>query len=818
MERHNNRGFNSGSPLISRRNPSTVPTVSATEIINLRRGDDGNLVPIGMFRPVPSLNASRTPLGQIGAYLVAASGTILEAVDQDGLQPVIAASLPGKALCASPCADGMLAVMTEAGPVKVSVTGLTLSVTDLSADFPPITLTATDSVPVTADVAGRTLSRSYSSGRLDKADFRNVTDDLAAAYTHIAAEGSAAGVFVQPVLARYKLRDRAGNLLYTSAPVLLCHSSGAQCCDPVAVYSDDRTTLKPYTLTAESWILSAVIGQTPSARGAEVATAEICVTPQFHPYCSDDTGRANVGRASSASSPFLRVTLPGAQAGLGANWKGAAARIIMKAIARIDELEERVAVINMPFASGARTVAVSVSPDPDAAGVSRRLRTALARPVARRVLSDVLLSAPHTFSASVSASDASTTAWGNLAVHRFRGYQAQNFIGRTTSGTSWRVYAKIRFADGSSLSRTDSGSGPVPSLFSPVLSYPSADAVEMDLQLTADGTVTTARFPLVADESGRMAVYVASPVKPFMPESEPVPEIAETDSPVDVYPDAVAIADAGNPSRAVLVARPGGGPVRALRAGRIASQSWEFGRCRFIAGAEGGIISIGVGSGRKTLSLRNLSGGSVPSAQAMTAAGASVFALTGADGDIIEIPASGAVRPFASAEGYTALAFNHVRDELLAFRPDGSARVFCLDEGGDSYIRTEPAVRSVADTGQCCYLVTDQNVCRMEESPFDGPLPVRISYAFVPSGLCHDRATAFGAYLTASSLDGCLTISGTGISRNGTWPMLTASIHGEVRGPLVFRPIARSARRLSSTLDGMTTCDFKFKSFTFNTL
>lgn len=817
MERYNNRGLDSGAPLISRRNPSTVPTVSATEVINLRRGEDGNLVPVGMFRPVSSLNASWMPLGQIGGYLVAASGTSLEVVCQDGQEAVLTASLPGKALCAAPCADGMLTVMTGAGPVKVSVTDRTLAVTDLSADFPPITLAATDSVPVTADVAGRSLSRSYASGRLGNADFNNVIGDITAAYLHIAAEGSAAGVFVQPVLARYKLRDRVGNLLYTSAPVLLCHSSGAQCCEPVPVYSDDRTTLNPYTLTAESWILSAMIGRNPSARGSEVATAEVWVTPQFHPYCQDDTGRINIGRASSASSPFLRVTLPGSQFGLGDNWKGAAARIIMKAIARIDELEERVAVINMPFASGARTVAVSVSPDPDAAVVSRRLRTALARPIARRVLSDVLLSAPHTFSAAVSASDASTVAWGNLAVRRFQGYQAQNFIGRTTSGSSWRVYAKIRFADGSSLSRTDSGSGTVPRLFGPVLSYPSPDAVEMDLQLTVDGTVTTVRFPLVADESGRMAVYVASPAKPFMPESETVPDIAVTNAPRDEYPDSVAIADAGNPWQPVLIARPGGGSVNALRPSRIASQSWEFGRCRFIAGTDGGIFSIGVGSGRKTLSLRNISVGRVISAQSMTVAGTSVFALAGADGDIIEIPASGNVRTFACAEGYTALAFNHVRDELLAFRSDGSARVFCLGESGDSYIRTEPAVRSVADTGQACYLVTDRNICRMEESPADGLIAVRISYAFLPSDLCHGRAAALRTFMTASSLNARLTVSGTGISLTHPWPMLTASIQGEVRGPLVFRPVARGARRFSVTLDGNATSDFKFKSFRIDT-
>lgn len=817
MKNQNARALDTGAPLVARRESADTPATQAMEIRNLRRGYDGSLVPVGLYEQIGGLDGSWMPLGHIDGRLIAASGVSVKAVAVDGSDTAPLTSsgeLPGDALCAVPGPDGSLTVMTAAGPARISISGQqNLSVVRLSDSFPAITLMASDSVPVTADVAGRTLSRSYTSGRLGTADARDVIADLSAAYLHIAAESSAAGLFVQPVLARYKLRDRAGRLLYTSGPVLLCHTSGAQCCDAVDICSDDRTTLKAYTVTAQSWRLSATVGPISGSCSSEVASAEIWITPQFHPYNPDRSGTVSVGRAASADSVFLRVRLPGSQGGLGDNWKGRATRILMDAIARIDEIEERVAVISEPFAAGMRTIDIAVSPDPDAAAVSRRLSAALRSPVRRIPIEDVLLSPPHTFIAAVAASDASVVAWGNLTVSRYPGYPAQFFTARTGAEGTWRIYSKVRFCDGSSLARIDYGAGPMPNLFSPVLSYPSPDAVGIDMQITAGEATAMARFPLTPDESGRCAVFVSPTVRPFAPVSESIPDIAFTQPPRDRFPDSVAIADAASPLSPAVTGRLGGGEIRALKECRISSQSWEFGRCRFIAGTVEGLYSVGVSANRKSLSLRHLFDGTVASQSSLAAAGSSVFALVGDNPAVVEIPASGSARIFAAADGYNALMFNCLRDELTAFRAEDGAQVFCLAENGDCYTRDETGVVAVSGT----YIITASGIFRTDYETA-ARMPVGIKYKINPSVLNYRRITELGAFLCASDVSAVIGLEGAGITLGNPWPMLSAAIRGEVRSPLLFRPLARPARRAVIKFDGVVGDDFRFKTFRLATL
>ena len=811
MKKENVKVLHTGAPLVARQEKNGGRTAIALEIRNMRRGDNGCLTPVGKYEQVEKSDGSWMPLGHIGGRLIAASGTSVKAVavDGSGAAPLSAdTSLPGPALCAVPSSDDSLTVMTASGPARIVISGQSLQIIRLSPSFPTIILAATDSTPVTADVAARTLSRSYTSGRLGNADARSVTADITAAYMHISAESAAAGLFIQPVLARYKLRDRSGQLLYTSAPVLLCHTAGAQCCEGTEIYSDDRSTLKPYTLSAQSWKLSATVCDSQSLRASEVATAEIWISPQFHPCNPDCDSTISVGRATSAGSPFLHVRLPGSQNGLGSNWQGRADRILMSAIARMDDIEERVAVISQPFAEGERTIDITASPDPDAAAVARRLSAALKAPVRRRPAAGILLSPPHTFCAKTAASDASTVAWGNLSVQRFTGYPAQTFTARTGQDGAWRIYSKVRFFDGSSLARTDEGSGPVPRLLGPVLSYPSPDAAEIDMQITAGGQSVMARFPLTPDESGRYSVFIAPTVRPFAPVSESIPDIAFTQPPQDRMPDTIAVADAARPLSPDICGRPGGGEIRALEASRISSQSWEFGRCRFIAGTAEGLYAVGVGANRKSLSLRHIFDGAVASQAPLVAAGTSVFALAGSGPAVVEIPPSGNAVVFAGPDGYSALSFNVLRNELTAFRTDGLARVFCLDENGDSYTRTETGVLAVAAP----YVITSSGIFRTDrETP--ARMPVRIKYHVDPQGYTFSRIRKLDASLCASSVSAAIALEGAGISDGKPWPILSAEIRGEIRSPLALHPLARPARTVILTFDGFASEDFKFKSF-----
>lgn len=814
MKNLKTRIISTGASLAGRVADDGSDSVRPLEIKNLRHDSSGCLVPVGQYQAIEGLDGSWLPLGRIGNRLVSSSETHVKAVPVDGDNSIGDAenALPGEALNAVSCQDGTLIVMTPAGPARITIEDENIKVTRLYDPFPPIILSATDSSPVTADIAERSLSRSYTSGRLGTADSRDVIADITAAYLHIAAESSAAGLFVQPVLARYKLRDREGHLLYTSGPVLLCHTSGAQCCDKVGIYSDDRKTLKSYSITAQSWKLSATFGAVTPGVAAEVATAEIWLTPQFHPCEPGGAGTVSVSRGATAGNPYLQVRVPGLQNGLGGNWKDRAAGLIRQAIARIDDIEERVAVITEPFVSTERTIDITVSPDPDVASVSRRLSAALKAPVRRFTIENVLLSSPHSFSASVAATDAAAVAWGNITIRRFTGYAAQTVMAR--KGTAaWRIFTKVRFSDGTSLARTDSGSYGAPDLFSPVITYPSPDAVEIDLQITVGGTVTTARFPLTPDESGRCAVYIAPAVKPFTPKNEVISDISFTNPPQDHLPDIVAIADASDPLSIISSGRPGGGEIRSLEAFRIASQSWEFGRSRFVAGTTKGLCSVGVSANRRSLSLRNIFNGEVSLRNSLAAAGTSVFALAGNPASLVEIPATGSARVYSGPDNYKAVTFNTQRNELTVFRADGSARVFCLDENGGSYTRSgEPVLTATGN-----YIVTDTGVFRIDKETA-ARMPVTISFFIAPCASDYGRITLLEGFINSSNVNASLKLEGCGVSASNRWLMLKADIRGEIRSPVIVHPVARPVRSAVITFEGIVSSDFRFKTFRFHTL
>ena len=353
MRTNKEKTLSTGASPVARSAEHVYQAVRTVNMVNLRPGDDCSLRPVGMPKTFASLGEG-VPLGVMDGCLLAARGTAVAAAPLDGgsaTAPVISGRLPSAPLCTLDCGDDGILVMTDEGPVSIGAAGSRSAVRPIGFDFPPLTLTPSAWGKVTATVAARTLSQAYNtSTTLVARDVAAVTGDLAAAYLRMCADASAVGGMLQPVIARYKLRGSRGNILFTSAPILLGHSSGAQLADYVGLKSDDRMTLKAYSLEAGLWSLSIRFPDASAyADAARVASAEIWFTPMFHPYHPDMQGTVVIARASAADDDFLRVTLPGMNCGLGEGRPGNVERLLMKALAHIDEIEERVAVIAAPF-------------------------------------------------------------------------------------------------------------------------------------------------------------------------------------------------------------------------------------------------------------------------------------------------------------------------------------------------------------------------------------------------------------------------------------------------------------------------------------
>ncbi len=762
------------------------------------------VVPLGRFA---SGGGDKLLMSSGRSLVLKGAGASVSSLRADGV-------LPGSALCSLRTGADSTIVMTEAGASRVHV-GDELSAETLSADYPAVTLRGKDGVAVTAQVGSRRLGASYSGvSQLERRDAEAVANDLAEAYMELCAKASAAGALLQPCLVRYRLFDADGHELFVSPAVLVGHSTGAQCASTVPVYSSDRQNLNAYTLSASTWTLEARFPDVESME--KVASCEIYVGPMFHPYHPDRKADIGMGRGGDSSVAFLNVGLPGRECGLGTSYRGQAGRLVMKALARMDAIEERVATVYNPFSGGARTLTIDFSPAADAASASKALHAAFAKPVGRIGLFEALLSRPHVFSAACCAADAQTAAWGDLTVHRYCGYSPAVFA-VATADRPWQAVTVVRFGEGRGVVRLDDFPTGAPTLFGPVLSYPSPDAVEMIINVTSGGVTRSQTFALRPDASGRNAVYVADGMCPF--ELSTLGVTTQTVSSADErFADAIAFAPTDDPLAVDSIARTSGGAVKAIAACRGRDQSWEFGRCRFVAGSEGCVFSVVLSSGRRSLSVRkSLSRGICRGDAIACGDNGEVFVLAGDAGgagrSLVRFPASGGIDYLSSSCRYDFLAYNSRLGELWAFGEGSLAEVFCRDYGWNSYFRSDLVASAVAVAdGEPFALCAGGVAALCRESRYDR-LPVIMDMAVEPERLDYVKVARVSARLCGDGIDGRISVQGLGIDGDREWPMSELRVVGECRSPLGFGIVARPCRVLGLCFAGTVSGDFVFDSF-----
>lgn len=756
-----------------------------TEARNVRLSAEGSLEPVGAPEPM-AVSDDYVPvcrcLGPDKRHkllCVRGNGVALADVRAPQMAPAVAEDvLPANTLCALAQGREAALVMTKAGPVRLATT--TLRATALLPDWPAVTLRAADAGDISATVAARTLSRSYEgASRLAKADSEALGADMADAYCEIAARAATAGAYIQPALARYKLTDSAGRVLFTSAPVLLSHATGAQCTDALALTSADRHTVGAYTLTADTWRPEMELPAAAGARCDEVAALELWLCPPFHSYLPGARTVATVNRASATGAPFVYVGLPGRECGLGEDSTGHTMRRVAAAVAHIDELEERVAVIANPFGAGPRTVKPECAPAADAGAASAALESALRRRVARHGMAEVLLHAPHTFAAAHVATDGATTAWADLRVQRFRGYGIGTFAA-ATEACAWEACTTVTMTDGSAVVRRESGSTGAPTALTPLLSYPAPDAVEIRVAVTTAAGTRMAAMALQPDATGRCSASAVSSARPVALTKAAMVSDALVE-PVDVYPGMVALAPSEHPLDIAALCTADAEGVRALVGSSRSDRSWEFGRCRFTIGTPTAIHSLAYDARTGRVSLRCLHHHGVADAGSMVAAGAGeVFAIAGmksfAGGELVHIDSGGVCRLFSPGRQYAALAWEEERGELLALRSGGTADVYCCRHGWQWYER-DLAYKAVWTIGGEPFCASDGHLCSLAREAPAGD--VEVGYAVV----CEAARPAVAVHMSGRT-EGDVTVEATSRSDGSYRPVLTVSLSGDIGAPL----------------------------------
>lgn len=670
---------------------------SVSRCHNLRPAAAGSsLVPVGPPRHLTSQVIPGAGLLPGGVFRDSAGVLTLFFADDSGLlcfdgQEVYRpAGASGTPRCAVATGESLL-LMTSEGedPQMLSRDSLSGLWTARSASElpPPLTIERTDRGLISATIDARSLRGSYSSrsAGLTSADLASMQSALTEAYLAIGDRAVARRVFFQPVIARYRLRGTDGRVIYTSQPVLLGPDSGPQLTG--AIFSLSGASLSEVaatTLTARTFSLR-LRGSLDGLWSRAVSSVELQVSPQLHPL-EENLRAAHTLGSFTATSAMLSLRLPGVHDSLASPAEPATllSSQVATVLARLDSGSlETLGSARFDSAAGEWEGLENpwYADRRDCRADLKALRSVTGAPV--KPLTPVgeairALSPPHVMSASVMGLSGDCIVAGGLSARRFSGSLPAEMAVKLDSGSGevQPMAVKVVFADGSSVVRSAVGKSPAVSLLSPLLVYPSPDAVEMRLYCGR----SVLRVSLRPDPSGSMAYWLhpsAAPVE--LTESLPA-FVLPASAPVSRrFPGMLAVSTLASPlSPQAAVENAGSAPV-AITAAVGGASGWDSESSRFYLFGQSGIQSLTVNSSRSRLTVRTLDPRPTSGSEAVCVTSASVAAIAG--GDLVSVSGR-RVTTLRPSAGAVRLGYSGAADELWCFPAEAAEPVAVTSPDG----------------------------------------------------------------------------------------------------------------------------------------
>lgn len=527
----------------------------------------------------------------------------------------------------------------------------------VEARVPLPRLTVRRSTQAAATLPSAVLSRAYTSGRaMVGSDVSRLSRMIADVCLELDSQARAAGLWAAPALMALRVRDASGRVVALTEPQLMCPQGYNTFDGEVLFQSDDGKETSPQVVVRQLWEVELDCG----VASAEEYTCEVLATPALQ-RVDPRAGFAVEMRRRADDAYFCRSTAKSFPTGV---WPGAPA-------ARRDFLEGVVG----RFESLARVVATASYGGSRAGGVMRvapdlsstmaddidAVRRAMAAREAATGASLPRFGMPHECSGRVVAAGPAATVMASLSMTAAPPPEARRLaVTFDAFAKPWTAVTTVTMADGSRRVTTDSGDGRAPLTFNPVVSYPSAEAVTMQIAVSAGGEVRSETFALRPSADRRRAVAVDSRLVPF--------ELTATAGALTVGADAPAV---WRHEGMLAVGTEGGefatvdvsalGRVRHIAVARHSQGAWDYGRARFLVFTDSGIHSLAVAADGRSASLSRIDTRAVAAAEAVADTGDSICAI--ASGMLVEISGT-KVATLGSVGRSRALAHDAVRREL----------------------------------------------------------------------------------------------------------------------------------------------------------
>lgn len=735
-------------------------------------------------------------------------------VCHDGRETYALPDAPGRPMGIIRCGDRLLVLMgEEEAPMWLYRTDDGEWTWRSTADLPePLSIIRNDEETLTASVGGITLRGAYTSRStvLHEDDADRVEAMMADAYNALSLRVARSRRFFQPVIVRYRMYGADGSALYTSAPVMISAQGGQQLLSADFTLSGDRfATLSEETLSVSTFSLRLrPVAPLSSGWHDVVKRVELIASPQLHPYDPKCGSVCTFGHFT-ASAGSIRIGLPGvsdpsgsAQGGFGTPLRA----MVESVLDALDECLEYIGTARFDAVSGEweglehpfypRILAPADEID--------ELRAMIADSREARAERDRLLmsiSAPHWLCAAMGAESGDTLAYTGLAARRFSGWLPAEFAIEETPADDAHpadapVASKVTFADGSSCVRSGVVSGFSFKSLSPLITYPAADAVKIELFYDKNYL----SLPLRPSPSGRFSYWLSETGAPVSMERDRPAFVLPVESRRQKYlPGAVAVASVSEPLKPLTVVHTTESAPVALRGAPSDSGGWDAGSARYYLFGRDGTRSLCVAASRTRVTARTLDRRPVECPDAMTPVGNNSIALLAGE-DLLQVKGQkvSVLRPWVGAK---RLGYDPRRDELLCFHdaetpcPDNysmiegnsSIPVFpdvCVTDvkGSLLYTRTSPEAVSLLSDGSRLLMLDTEGRLRDYCGGAETSGTVAVAYR-VSSRRSNAKAAReiMRLRLTADGADGMVELrAGRADNVSYSDPVASFTLHGDI--------------------------------------
>lgn len=777
----------------------------------------------GSWRPLLSLHhRSDGPIQLLAAINPDPSGKYPLAISQlSGGTPSIFGSLDSDPLCAAPTEGGAI-VMTGSGPHHIRFGEDSADNPKLTGAMPPVR-----PVIIEAELRGSmtmnlgpftfTGCDFASATPISPTDHSRLSTAMADAYSDTVTRASAAGLWIQPVVAFYRLRRADGRVIYTSAPKIIAAPGGWQATAGIATActvsgeSSNRTASIPaMTVSFDTFRIKVTIPQDilPGLWGSMVAAVEICVSPQLHPV--DFSAKAAYLFTGGAAATTFTVALPGAtshMASLDTRRRSAALEVAARANDACP-----IAATFRPAAGETGSLTV-IPPCPRTAREDfNAIISLLSKSIAAagdcensRLLRDI--SAPHAFSAATVAVDGDSAVWGDITALPFPGYAPQEFTVETADNATeeWEALSVVTLTDGRQLTTLTSGTGRRPTSVGPLIGYPSPEARRIDIWVRKSTSVYKASVSLHPDSLRCGSWHLESGLNPIPLEAtaEPMPDAGTATSPGPRHQGFLASAPAIAPLSVAGCQMCSDAAITAIVAASRSLSSWDFSRSHLHVFTPAGIYAVAVNAANRIASASLISGRGVDKTSAVTATPCGTLVLPADGGDALLIKASRAETVILPGR-FAACAHHHPSGETWLMAPNGELTVMTAH----GFISTRHSAAALYGGGGLALMLSPDGHLFRPGSTSTGPVTVEWKTQIEVDG--RRAVTEAVWFVQAASFDGTLSVRAHG-GPGETYPLAVCEVTGQINSPVALRIVAPPRPYITMELKGVVSPDFTLR-------